>query len=190
MFIWIKDVLIVFLSPGQSLVPEQTHQVAQTESGAAAGQTGQTGSGCSATESRISGPRRRRRCGRGFLRLGCGGRCIWWLRGPLLTIPAWLLIRDFSVHSTEKGESYLQLWLFNRFILIYLIFYIYSLEMKSYCFMSDIFSNIFQDFNADSCVFISFSSTLYIKLNKKNFLLLLKAVSSSNKLSHTLKNQS
>lgn len=47
--------------PGQSLVPEPTHQVAQAESGAAAGQTGQTGSGRSTTESRVPGQRGRRR---------------------------------------------------------------------------------------------------------------------------------
>lgn len=48
----------IHIFPGQSLVPESTNQVAQTESGAAAGQTGQTGPGCSTEKSWISRPRR------------------------------------------------------------------------------------------------------------------------------------
>lgn len=85
----VSNVPLIYLSPGQSLVPEPTHQVAQTESGAAAGQTGQTGPGCSAEKSRISGTRRWRRRGWGVLWLWCGHWRVWWLHRPLLTLQHW-----------------------------------------------------------------------------------------------------
>lgn len=47
------------LAAGQSLVPEQTHQVEETESGAATGQTSQTGNRRAAKKPRISGQRGR-----------------------------------------------------------------------------------------------------------------------------------
>lgn len=96
------------LCSGQSLVPEQTHQVAQTESGAAASQTGQTGPGCPTQKSRISRPRRRGR--RGVLWLGRGYWRVGWLHGPLLTRQHWTL-KDFCRYQPC-------LLLFNRCILI------------------------------------------------------------------------
>lgn len=86
---WCCVVNAGILCSGQSLVPEQTHQVAQTESGAAAGQTGQTGPGCPTQKSRVSRPRRR-----GVLWLGRGYWRVGWLHGPLLTRQHWAF-KDF-----------------------------------------------------------------------------------------------
>lgn len=96
---------LFFLSPGQSLVPEPTHQVAQTESGAAAGQTGQTGPGCSAEKSRISRPRRWRRWGWGVLRPGRGYWRVWWLYRPLLTQHHWTFEKTCTYSRERRPVS-------------------------------------------------------------------------------------
>lgn len=142
---------LIFLSPGQSLVPESTHQVAQTESGAAAGQTGQTGLGCSAEKSRISRTRRWRRWG--VFRLRRGYWRVWWLPRPLLT-PLDLWWKKTFAHTAEKGDFYLQLRIFNRCIVIYLISCIYCSLMSSLGFsfvhLNEIFRNIFYDINFET----------------------------------------